>query len=58
MGVVQALNDQDTVTQKNVCKDILKALGDNDINHILLMDDTNYHLCGHVNIQAISTGQL
>jgi hypothetical protein len=49
--VVQALNDQNTVTQKIVCKDILKAVGENDINHILMMDDTNFHLCGHVNIQ-------
>jgi hypothetical protein len=48
---VQALNDQDTVTQKNVCKDILKTLVDSDINHVLMMDDTNFHLCGHVSIQ-------
>jgi len=33
---VQALNNQDTVTQKNVCKYILKALVDSDINHIHL----------------------
>ena len=51
MVVVQALNDQDTVTQKNVCKDLLNALGNNDINHVLMMDETNFHLCGHVSFQ-------
>jgi len=45
--VVQAANNQDMVTQKNVRKDILKAVGDNNI----MTDDTNFHLCGHVNIQ-------
>jgi len=49
--VVQASNNQDKVTQKNVCNDILKAVGDNSINHVLMMDDTNFHLCGHVNIR-------
>ena len=29
----------------------MKALADNDINHVLMMDDTNFHLCHHVNIQ-------
>ena len=56
--VVKALNDQDTITQKNVCKDILKALGDNNINHVLMMDYINFHFVAMSVFRTVSTGQL
>jgi hypothetical protein len=50
MVMVQPLNAQDTVNRKTVCEDLLKAPG-NDINHFLMTDETNFHLCGYVNSQ-------
>jgi hypothetical protein len=50
MVMVQAINDQDTVNRKTVCKALLNAL-DNNLNHILMMDEANFHLCGNVSSQ-------
>jgi hypothetical protein len=47
MVMVHAINDQDTVNQKTVCKALLNAL-DNDLNHILITDEANFHLCGNI----------
>jgi len=50
MVMVQARNDQDTVNRKTLCEVPLNAL-DNDLNHVLMMDEANFHLCGNVNSQ-------
>jgi hypothetical protein len=42
MVVVQAINDQDTVNRKPVCKVLLNTLDNNDPNHILMMDEANF----------------
>jgi hypothetical protein len=49
--MVQAINDQDTVNQKTVCEALLNALQNDDFNHVLMMDEANFHLCGNVNSQ-------
>jgi hypothetical protein len=43
----QVINDQDTVNRKTVCKALLNAID----NHVLIMDEANFHLCGNVNFQ-------
>jgi hypothetical protein len=48
--VVQAINDQDTVNQKN-CEVLLKALDNDDLNHVLMTDEANFYLCGNVSSQ-------
>ena len=50
MVMVQAINDQETVNRKTVCEVLLNTL-DDDLNHVLMMDEANYHLCGNVNSQ-------
>jgi hypothetical protein len=51
MVMVQAINDEDTVNWKTVCEALLNTLGNDDFNHILMMDEANFHLCGNVNSQ-------
>ena len=51
MVMVQAINDQDTVNRKTVCEVLLNALDNDDVNHVLMMDEANFHLCGNVNSQ-------
>jgi hypothetical protein len=51
MVMVQAINDQDTVNRKTVCEVLLNALDNDDLNHGLMMDETNFHLCGNVSSQ-------
>jgi hypothetical protein len=51
MVVVQAINDQDTVGRKTVCEVLLNTLNNDDLNHVLMMDEANFHLCGNVNSQ-------
>jgi hypothetical protein len=50
MVMVQAINDQDTVNRKTVREVLLNAL-DNNLNHVLMTDEANFHLCGNVNSQ-------
>jgi hypothetical protein len=48
MVMVQAIHDQDTVNWKTVCEVLLNALDNNDLNHVLMKDEANFHLCGNV----------
>ena len=54
MIMVHRINDQDTVNQKTVCEVLLNALVNDDLNHILMTDEVNFHLCGNVNSQNCS----
>ena len=50
--MVQAINNQDTVNRKTVCEALLNNTVDNDDpNHLLMMDEENFHLCGNANSQ-------
>jgi hypothetical protein len=49
--MVQTIRDQDTVNRKNVCEVLLNALYSDDLNHVLITDKANFHLCGNVNSQ-------
>jgi hypothetical protein len=51
MFMVQVLNDQDTVNRKTVCEDLLKALGNDDINQVFVTNEANFHVCGYVSSQ-------
>jgi hypothetical protein len=51
MVMVQAINGQDTVNQKTVCEVLLNALDIDDLKHVLMRDEANFHLCGNVNSQ-------
>jgi len=51
MVMVQAINDVDTVNWKTLCEALLNTLGNDDFNHVLMMDEANFHLCGNVNSQ-------
>jgi len=51
MVMVQTINDQDTVKRKTVWEVQLNALDNDDLNHVLMMDEGNFHLCGNVNSQ-------
>jgi hypothetical protein len=51
MVVVQAINDQDTVGRKAVCEVLLNTLDNDDLTHVLMTDEANFHLCGNVNSQ-------
>jgi len=46
--MVQALNDQDNVHGKTFCEVLLNALDNDDLNHVLMTDEANFHLCGNV----------
>jgi hypothetical protein len=48
----QAINDQDCVNRKTVCEALLNDLENDDLNHILMTDEENFHLCGNVNSQT------
>ena len=50
MVVVQAINYQDTVNRKTLCF-LLNALDSDELNHIPMMDEANFHLCGNVSSQ-------
>ena len=51
MVMVQAINDQDTVNWKTPCEVLLNTLDNDDLNHILMTDEANFHLCGDVSSQ-------
>ena len=51
MVMFQAINDQDTVNRRPLCKVLLNALDNDDLNHVLMKDEANFHLCGNVNSQ-------
>ena len=46
MVMVQAINDQDMVNRKTLCDVLLNALDNDDLNHFLMTDEANFHLCG------------
>jgi hypothetical protein len=47
----QAINDQDTENRKTVFEALLNALDNDDLNHVLMTDEANFHLCGNVKSQ-------
>jgi len=49
--MLQAINDQDTVSPKTLCKVLLNALDTDDFNQVLMTDEINFHFCGNVNTQ-------
>jgi hypothetical protein len=51
MVMGEAINDQDNLNRKTVCEALLNALDNDDLNHILMTDEANFHLCGNVNSQ-------
>ena len=51
MVMVQAINDQDTVNRKIVSEVVLNALDNDNLNHILMMHEANFHLYGNVSSQ-------
>ena len=51
MVMVQAIYDQDTENQKTVCEVLLNALDNDNLNHVLMTDEANFHHCGNVNSQ-------
>jgi hypothetical protein len=51
MVMVQAVYDQDTVNRKTVCEVLLNALNTDNLNHVLMTDEANFHHCGNVNSQ-------
>jgi hypothetical protein len=51
MIMVHAINDEDTVNRKTVCKVLLNTLDNDNLNHVLMTDEANFHHCGNVNSQ-------
>ena len=51
MVMVQTINDQDNVDRKTVCEVLLNTLANDDLNHVLMTDEANFHLCGNVSSQ-------
>jgi len=51
MVMVQAINDQDTENQETVYEVLLNALDNDNLNHVLMTDEANFHLCGNVSSQ-------
>ena len=49
--MVQAIDDQDTVNRKIICEVLLNTLDNDDLNHVLMMDEANFHICGNVSSQ-------
>jgi hypothetical protein len=45
MVMVEGIDGQDTVNRKTVLEALLNTL-DNDVNHILMMGEANFLLCG------------
>ena len=37
--------------KKTVCEVLLNALDNNDLNHVHMLDEANFHLCGNVSFQ-------
>jgi len=58
MVMVQALNDQYNVNRKTLSEVLLNALDNDDLNHILMTDEANFHLCGNVISQHSLMGNL
>jgi len=50
MVVFQATNDQD-VNRKTLCEFLLNALDYIVLDHVLMMDEANFHICGNVDSQ-------
>jgi hypothetical protein len=50
MVMVQAINDQG-VDQKTLCEFLLNAVYYNVLDHVLMMDESNFHICGNVDSQ-------
>jgi len=40
-----------TVNRKTVCEVLLKALDNDDRNHVLMPGEANFHLCGNASSQ-------
>jgi hypothetical protein len=51
MVMIQAINDQDIVNGITFGDVLLTALDNDDLNHVLMMDEANFYLCGNVNSQ-------
>jgi hypothetical protein len=51
MVMSQAINDQGTVNRKTVCEVLLNALDNDDLNHVFITGEGNFHLCGNVSSQ-------
>jgi hypothetical protein len=51
MVMVEAINDQGTVNRKTVREVLLNALDNDDLKHVLMMDEAYFHLCGNANSQ-------
>jgi len=51
MVMVQAINDLDIVNRKNLCEVLLNAQDNDDLNHVLMTDEANFHFCGNVSSQ-------
>ena len=51
MVMVQAINDQDAVNQNILYEVLLNTLDNDDLNHDLMTDEANFHVCGNVNSQ-------
>jgi len=54
MVMAQAINDQDRVNRKTVCEVLLNALDNDDLNHVLMKDEANFHLYRNVSSQKLS----
>jgi transposase-like protein len=54
MVMAQAINDQDRVNRKTVCEVLLNALDNDDLNHVLMKDEANFHLYRNVSSQKVS----
>ena len=49
--MVQAVNDQDVVNRKTPCEFLLNALDNEDLNHVLMTDEANFHPCSNIGSQ-------
>jgi hypothetical protein len=56
MVMVQALSDQDMINRKTVCEDLSNAVRNDNINHVLMTDESNFHLFGCSNSQNCRYG--
>ena len=50
MVMFQAMNDQD-VNRKTLHEFILNALNYEVLDHVLMIDEANFHICGNVDSQ-------
>jgi hypothetical protein len=51
MVLVQAINDKDIVNRKTLCEVLLNTLDNDILDHVLMMDEANFHICSNVNSQ-------